>query len=116
MSVWRPSRLLSVFLVPALLAFSIQASLEVVHPIEEEQLRPTHDHVTDGSVFDDGALCGGAVHPTHYCAHSNAFAHLEESPIAFGSRIARNPEILIPGSPDVRRLGHVFGRAPPAFS
>jgi len=112
MSVWHRHGLLSLLLVPILIGFSVQGSLEIIHPIEEG-LQPSHHHLTDGPTIDDLARCAGGVHPSHYCAHSNALGHLARLPVAFRSLIHRTSALAAPKSPGVRRALNVFGRGPP---
>lgn len=116
MSVWARSRCLSLLLVPVLIGFSFQGSLEIIHPIEEGEDGPQaqHHHQTDGLTFDDAAVCDGGIHPSHYCAHSNALTYLDDSAATFGLTIAQYATFPIPLSPDLLQTPGVFGRAPPA--
>lgn len=107
------SRRLSLLLVPVLVGFSFQGSLEITHPIEEG-LRARHHHRTDGPTFDDAAVCGGGIHPSHYCAHSNALTYVDDSAATFRLAIGQHAAVSIPLSPDVLETPTVFGRAPPA--
>lgn len=118
MYVWARSGRLSLLLVPLLIGFSFQRSLEVVHPIEEgkEAFRTRHHHRTDGPTFDDAAVCGGGIHPSHYCAHSNALTYLDDSAPTFGLAIAQHTAFSVPLSPDVAETSNVWGRAPPALA
>lgn len=112
------SGLLSLILIPVLVGFSFQRSLEIIHPIEEGEdggPQPRHHH-PEGPTFDDAAVCGGGIHPSHYCAHSNALTYLEDSAATFGLAIAQHATFLIPLSPDVLETPHVFGRAPPVLA
>jgi hypothetical protein len=111
------SGLLSLLLIPVLVSFSFQRSLEIIHPIEEGEdgTQARHQHRTDGPTFDDAAVCGGGIHPSHYCAHSNALTDLGDSAPVFRLAVAQRSAFSIPLSPDVLRTSGIFGRAPPAL-
>ena len=106
------TKIVSLLLVPVLLGFSIQGTLEVAHPIEEDPARG-HTHSTDGTTLSDSAECGLGSHPSHYCPHSNALARVAEPALTFQVDLRRNEAHLTVQFPAARLLRDVVGRSPP---
>ena len=107
------ARRVALLLVPLLVAFAIQGSLEVLHPIEEARTEG-HEHQSDGPTLGNAAECGvGAVHPPHNCPHSNALARLDKAPFHDDSAAARSRVIRPTADPAVPASIAVLGRGPP---
>lgn len=110
---WSRSGLLSLLLIPVVVAFSVQGALEVLHPFEEGP-SAGHEHTVDGPTLGDIAQCGvGLAHSSHYCPHSNALARLDSPAAAFGFHVEGNRLLPEPVSQDVRPVPTVPGRGPP---
>lgn len=111
----RRAKLISILLVPILGAFSLQGSLEVVHPASEVR-QPGHDHTESSAGLCDAALFQAGAHPSHYCLHLNAFAPIDSSHVAFSATIVRISPALAYDAPLVNHVSNTLNRGPPARS
>ena len=110
----RHSRAVAGLLLPAVLTFVVQAAFEVLHPIEEDVgARHFHQERSDVLVVHDLDGAGFGEHDHHYCAHSNAIAHVE-APATTSQRMnADGPAGIEARSILVRPFLSVFDRGPP---
>ena len=103
---------IALLLVPVLLAFSFQWSLEVFHPIEE-QIRAGHDHQNDGKVVHDARDSNFGAHESHFCAHSNAFAQLTLLAAVFSGRAGNTVIASVTHAPLLPQASNIHERGPP---
>ena len=101
-------------LLPVLLAFSFQWSLEVFHPIEE-QSPAGHDHQNDGKVVHDAGDSNSGEHESHFCAHSSAFAQATLRAAVFSGRDGNTTTASVTQGPVLPQASNVLDRGPPTL-
>ena len=70
------------FVLPALLVFSFQSTLEVFHSIKEEN--PSHPNFGgEEDIFHDPSEGDHGEHDPYFCHHSHVFAPLGQLTVAF---------------------------------
>jgi hypothetical protein len=108
-------RLIALLLLPALISFSVQGSLEVLHPIEESRSDiAAHAHGSADPGVREGTPVGMArVHPPHYCPHSNSLAHIGAASVTFVSRIQRTHAEPVRLTSPFRPVTTIAARGPP---
>ena len=105
---------IALLLLPVLLAFSFQWSLEVFHPIEE-QIPAGHDHRSGGEVFHDARDSSLGEHESHFCAHSSAFAQVTLLAAVFSGRDGSTMTTSVPHDPILPQASNVLERGPPTL-
>lgn len=110
----RHSRAVAGLLLPAVLTFAVQSALEVIHPIEED-VDAGHFHVEsfNGPIVHDADGSGFGEHDHHYCAHSNAVAHVEAPTTGFQRVNAAGTVYIESRSILLRPFFSVCERGPP---
>jgi len=107
----------ALIVLPAVLAFGFQSSLELFHPIEEARSEvAAHDHfdLAGPSLYDSSHGDPGD-HEHHYCPHSNALAYLAGAAHEFGRLgSSTSAESLTEGIPALSVFA-VQDRGPPAL-
>ena len=105
---------IALLLLPVLLAFSFQWSLEVFHPIEE-QIPAGHDHQHDGMVIHDAGDSDFGEHEAHFCAHSSAFAQVTLLVAVLSARDGNTLTARVTHDPILSRASNVLERGPPTL-
>ncbi len=105
---------IALLLLPVLLAFSFQWSLEVFHPIEE-QIPAAHDHQSDGEVVHDAGDSSLGEHEAHFCAHSSAFAQVTLLAAVFSGRDGSTMTASVTHDPILPQASNVLERGPPTL-
>ncbi len=105
---------IALLLLPVLLAFSFQWSLEVFHPIEE-QIPAGHDHQSDGEVVRDARDSNFGEHASHFCAHSSAFAQATLRAAVFSGRDGNTTTASVTQAPVLPQASNVLDRGPPTL-
>lgn len=101
-------------LLPLLLVFNFQGSLEVFHPVEE-QIPTGHDHQYDGQVVHDTKDSSFSRHEAHFCPHSTAFAQVTLSAAVFSASDASASISLATHDPALPQVSNLFDRGPPTI-
>ena len=106
---------IALLVLPVLMVFSFQGTLEVFHPIEEQIPAVEHDHHYDGRVVHDARDSHFNDHGSHFCPHSSAFAQVT---LLVGVLSGRDGSAMVSPAthdPILQQGSNVLERGPPAL-